>query len=217
MYIDLYQVIGMKLLSIQSSVRVESSISRRLSNEFVTTLKAHQTDIVIKTRDVGTQPPAHPTELWTSANYTEPKMRSPEMHAVLAESEALIEELLWADCLVLGVPMYNFSVPATLKAYIDNVVRINRTFSFDPETYAFQGLVSSKKAVVITPSAGDFTMSSEGATMNFCDTYLRSLLMFIGITDVYIVPVPNLFMGDEIKEQSIQAAKDELIELAAGW
>jgi len=146
-----------------------------------------------------------------------PETRSPEMIATLADSEILIEELLWADHLLLGVPMYNFNVPSTLKAYLDNVVRINRTFTFDPTTYTFQGLAIDKKALIITPSAGNFVVGTPLGGMNFCDTYLRSILGFIGIDDVTIVPIPDQFMSDEIRQRELATARAKLTNLAIDW
>jgi FMN-dependent NADH-azoreductase len=184
----------MKLLEVQASVRIEKSISRILSSEFMQIWQDFHPDGQHQQRDVGIHPPAHPTELWTTANYLPPNSRTPDMEKALTESEQLIEELLWADRLVLGVPMYNFSVPSTFKAYLDNIVRINRTFTFDSETYTFQGLATGKKALIITPSAGNFVVGTPLGGMNFCDTYLRSVLGFIGIEDVIVVPVPEQFM-----------------------
>lgn len=146
-----------------------------------------------------------------------PETRSPEMNAALAESEMLIKELLWADALLLGVPMYNFGIPSTLKAYIDNIVRINKTFKFFPEDNTFQGLVTEKKALIISPSAGDFVVGTPMGGMNFCDTYLRTVLGFIGIKDVTVVPVPNQFMEADIRQQSIDSAQAELMSLAKTW
>lgn len=113
----------MKLLEIQSSVRTSNSISRTLSREFIQIWQNFHPDGQHKQQDVGMNPPAHPTELWTTANYSPPESRTPEMKTALTESEHLIDELLWADRLLLGIPMYNFSVPSTFKAYLDNVVR----------------------------------------------------------------------------------------------
>lgn len=207
----------MKLLEIQSSVRLEKSISRALSTEFIEALQNLHPDLQHKQRDVGTNPPAHPTELWTTANYLPPDSRTVEMSTVLTESDRLIAELLWADRLVLGVPMYNFSVPSTLKAYLDNIVRINRTFTFDPQTHTFQGLVTGKKATIVTPSAGNFVIGTPLGGMNFCDPYLRSILSFIGIEQIEIVPIPNQFMDEEIRQQEIVNARVELMNLAASW
>jgi FMN-dependent NADH-azoreductase len=207
----------MKLLEIQSSVRQKGSISRTLSEEFIQVWQTAHSEVQHKQRDVGINPPPHPTELWTKANYMPQAERSPEMTAILTDSEILIEELLWADRLLLGVPMYNFSVPSTLKAYLDNIVRINRTFTFDPATYTFQGLAKGKKALVVTPSAGNFVVGTPLGGMNFCDTYLRSVLGFIGIEDVTVVPVPDQFISDEIRQGEIATARAKLISLAIEW
>jgi FMN-dependent NADH-azoreductase len=207
----------MKLLEIQSSVRLDQSISRALSHEFIQAWQNSHPDALHKQQDVGIHPPAHPTELWTTANYLPPDSRTPEMEMALAASEQLIEELLWADRLLLGVPMYNFSVPSPLKAYLDNIVRINLTFTFDPATYRFQGLANGRKALIITPSAGNFVSGTPLGNMNFCDTYLRSVLGFIGIEDVIVVPVPDQFMSDEIRQHAIATARAKLMDLAPEW
>jgi FMN-dependent NADH-azoreductase len=207
----------MNLLEVQSSVRLEKSISRTLSNEFIQLWQHCHPIAQHKQRDVGTHPPAHPTELWTTANYTSPDQHTPEMKTALADSEQLIEELLWADCLVLGVPMYNFSVPSTFKAYLDNIVRVNRTFAFDSTRMTFEGLAIDKKALVITPSAGNFAPESPLGHLNFCETYLRSILNFIGIEDITIVAVPNQFMSDDTRQQAIEQARSTLMNLAKSW
>ena len=207
----------MKLLEIQSSVRKVGSISRSLSNEFVKSWQAAHSGTQHQKRDVGSNPPEHPTDLWVKANYTFPEERSPEMIAALTHSETLIEELLWADRLLLGVPMYNLSVPSTFKAYLDNIIRINRTFTFDRDTYAFQGLAKGRKALIITPSSGNFVVGTQREKMNFCDTYLRCVLGFIGIEDVTVVPVPDQFMSDEIRQQEIATARTKLMNLATEW
>lgn len=109
--------------------------------------------------------------------------------------------------------MYNFSVPSTFKAYVDNIVRVNRTFAFDAANFTFEGLLTHKKALVITPSAGNFAPDTLLGSMNFCETYLRSILGFIGIEDIIIVSVLNQFMPDEIRQQSIEQARTKLISL----
>jgi FMN-dependent NADH-azoreductase len=207
----------MKLLEIQSSVRVERSISRALSREFVQAWQTINPGAKSRLRDVGTNPPAHPTEVWIKANYTKPKARTPQMMEILSDSEQLIEELLWADRLLLGVPIYNLSVPSNFKAYLDNVVRVGRTFAFEREKFTLQGLAVGKKALVITPSAGDYALDTPTGRMNFCEPYLRAILEFIGIDDVRFVPVPNQFMPDEIRQEEIDTARSKLKALAAAW
>ena len=207
----------MKLLNVQSSVRHDGSVSRRLSQAFINSWQTHQAEAKVISRDVGQNPPSHPTALWTQANYMPPEDRTPAMEVALQQSETLIEELLSADRLVLGVPMYNFSVPGTLKVYIDNVVRINRTFAFNPATQQFQGLVTGKKAVIITPSAGNFVVGTPLGDLNFCDPYLRSLLNFIGITDITVIPVPDQLMDDAIRQENFESAQQQLMALATQW
>jgi FMN-dependent NADH-azoreductase len=207
----------MRLLEIQSSVRLEKSISRRLSSQFVQAWKTAHPDAEHKLRDVGINPPSHPTELWTVANYTLSSTRTPEMIAVLANSEQLIEELFWASHLLLGVPMYNFSVPSNFKTYLDNVVRVGRTFTFDSTKLTFQGLVTGKKALVIIPSAANYAPNTPLAKMDFCEPYLKATLNFIGIDAVTVIAVPNQFMSDEVRQQEIETAQTKLIDLAVTW
>lgn len=207
----------MNLLEIQSSVRLEKSISRALSKQFIYDWKTTHSSIQHKLRDVGMNPPAHPTELWTTANYAPPEARSSEMITALAGSEQLIEELLWADRLLIGLPMYNFSVPSNFKAYLDNIVRVNRTFTFDATTFTFGGLTSGKKALAILPSAANYAPGTPLAKIDFCQPYLQAILNFIGINDVTIVTVPNQFMPDEVRQREIVLAQTKLMNLAAIW
>jgi FMN-dependent NADH-azoreductase len=207
----------MKLLEIQASARRQGSISRLLSQEFSAIWQEYHPTIEHRKRDIGFEPPSHIDELWTKANYLAPEERTSAMTAVLNESETLIAELFWADYLLLGIPMYNFSVPATFKAYIDNIVRINRTFTFDSQTHSFTGLVTGKKALIITPSAGDFTPGKSLGKMNYCETYLQSLLNFIGIQDINIVGIPNQFMSNEIRQEAIESAREKLKSIAKVW
>jgi FMN-dependent NADH-azoreductase len=206
----------MHLLEVQSSVRLEKSVSRALSHAFIKAWREFHPQAQHQLRDVGSHPPDHPTEQWVLANYTLPEERSPAMTATLEFSEQLIEELLWADRLLLGVPMYNFSVPSTFKVYLDNIVRVHRTFTFDSSNHTFTGLATEKKALVITASAGNFVPGTALGKLNFCETYVRSILGFIGIEDVTVVAVPNQFMPDE-RQQHIESAQEKLMDLAANW
>lgn len=207
----------MNLLEIQSSVRLEKSISRVLSNQFIHVWKATYPDTQHKLRDVGINPPAHPTELWTTANYTPPEARSSEMVTALADSEQLIEELLWADRILIGLPMYNFSIPSNFKAYLDNIVRVGCTFTYDSTTLTFQGLATHKQVLIILPSAANYAPGTPLAEMDFCQPYLQAILNFIGINHVTIITVPNQFMPDEVRQREIETARTKLMNLAAIW
>lgn len=207
----------MRILEIDCSIREAGSVSRQLTAEFIALLKARYPDLEHHTRDVGLNPPPHPTAAFMSANYTPPTERTAEMQSVLAPSDNLIEELAAADCIVLGCPIYNFTVPSGFKAYIDSVVRTGRTFAFDPQTFAFAPLLSGQKAVVISPSAGNYAPETPAAAWDFCTPYVRSILAFIGITNVEVINVPNQFMPDEVRLKSIETARHSLLKIAETW
>jgi FMN-dependent NADH-azoreductase len=201
-----------KLLEIRTSVRQQDSISSQLSSLFVDAWRLHHPNVQHIIRDVGVNYPAMPDDFWVKVNYTLPEERTQEMIEYLAPSDALIDEFLGADYIVLAVPMYNLSVPATFKAYIDNIVRVGRTFAFDRETFTLSGLATGKKSLLITPSAATPTPETD-----FCEPYVRAVLRFIGIERMEYVQVPNQFMSADIRSLSIEGAKAKLLQLAETW
>jgi FMN-dependent NADH-azoreductase len=205
------------LLEITASNRARGSLSRDLSDYFIEHWMAANVPTSRLRRDVGTEPPAAPTGFASAANYTPPDQRTPEMIAALAPSETLIAEFLSAERLVIATPMYNFSIPAPLKAYLDNIVRVGRTFSFDPATFTFTGLATGKRALLIVTSAGDYAPNTPMAAMDFCGPYLKAILGFMGVTDVTTVSAPNQFAPPEVREQVAAAARQKLLTLASSW
>lgn len=205
------------LLEVQSSVRQHDSISRQLSTIFIKAWQKYQSPIQHFVRDVGMNPPAYVTDFWVEANYAEPEARSPEMNHVLEPSDTIVKELLSANCLVFAIPMYNFSVPSHFKTYIDHIVRVGRTFTFDKATGTFQGLTTDKKALLISPSAANYATGTAMAAMDFCEPYVQSVLRFIGIDEITSVKVPDQFMPEEIRQQAIATAKTTSLELAKTW
>ncbi len=113
--------------------------------------------------------------------------------------------------------MYNFSIPTNLKAYIDNVVRVGRTFTFDSSTGMFGSLLTGKKALIISSRAGSYAPGTPTAAMDFCEPYIRFILNFIGIKDVEYVEVPNQFGSREERQQATEVAIKQLMELAPIW
>lgn len=207
----------MKLLEIQSSVRHENSISRQLSQVFIEAWQVNHSQVEHTLRDVGMNPPSLPTELWTKANYTPPQERTESMKQILAGSEELITELRSPDRIVLGVPMYNFSVPSNFKAYIDNIVRVDRTFTFDPETFTFTGLVTKPKCLLISPRAIQYESDSAMAAMNFCEAYIEAIFRFLGVEEFTTVVVPDQYMPEDIRQQAIEKARRQLLTIAKTW
>jgi FMN-dependent NADH-azoreductase len=174
------------LLAIHSSGRTTRSVTRSHVARFVQRWRSRAPAFTLVERDVGLAPPPGVSEPWIAAAFDWPRSRP---DGVLRESEALIEEIESADAIVLGVPMYNFGMPAQLKAYFDQVIRIDRTFSFHPgATQPYRPLLASKPCVVIM-SVSDETLYPGGALahLNFVESHLRTLWAFIGIRELEFV------------------------------
>ena len=202
-----------RLLHIDASPRGGRSHSRRLTGEFIRQWKeCHPDDVVIR-RDVGYQPPPNIDEKWIAAAFTPAGQRTTDMKAVLKISDELVDQLLAADILLIGVPMYNFGVPAAFKAYIDQIVRVGRTFAFEPEDEAqpYKPLVHGKRAIVIV-ATGDAGYEEGGryGALNHVDPYLRTVLGFVGITDVRFVHVGNDEFGGDRLAASLRHARERL-------
>jgi FMN-dependent NADH-azoreductase len=201
------------ILHLDSSPRTERSFSRILSHEFVTAWKqAHPGDTVTY-RDLGHQAIPPVSEPWIAAAYSSPVDHTPELQTAIRLSDALIDELLVADRLVMGIPLYNFSVPGVFKLYIDQIVRAGRTFN--PNGYT--GLVKNKKIMVITSQGGIYRPGTIGAANNFHEPYLRAIFGFIGIDDISFIYADGLEKGDEARLKSLAAARAEIQSVLSTW
>jgi FMN-dependent NADH-azoreductase len=195
---------------------LETSVSRELGREFVATWKAGYPDGIVIYRDFAADTPAPIDKNWIGAAYTPADQRTPEQKTVLATSEALIQELEAADEIVIGVPMHNFSVPASLKLWIDQVVRAGRTFAYGAD--GPKGLVHGKKATLLLASGGVYEPETPAAAMNFVEPYLKAILGFIGITDVRIITVggvSKLISGAVDRGTLLQPALEQIRANAA--
>ncbi len=163
-----------------------SSVSRELTREFVSNwMASHPTGKVIN-RDLAANPPKPVDQAWIYAAFTPEAARQPEQKALLAYSEESIVELQQADEYVIGVAMHNFSIPSVLKLWIDQIVRSGRTFSYG-EPDGPKGLLLGKKATVLVATGGMYDAGSPYAALNFIDPYLRTILGWIGITEVKFI------------------------------
>lgn len=204
------------ILHIDSSPRGERSFSRKFTHEFVTAWKnAHSGDTVTY-RDLGHNPVPHVDESWIAAAFTPPDARPPELTKAIELSDTLVDEFLAADRYVFGVPMYNFNVPSVFKAYIDQIVRVGRTFAVT-EQGDFKGLVDGKKLLVVTARGGNFSPGSPAAPYDYQEPYLRAVFGFVGITDVTFINVEDLGAGDEAREQSFAKAHEAIAQAVASW
>lgn len=200
-----------RLLHLDSSPRSERSISRALTEQVIQAWQSLHPDDEVTYRDVGLYPVPPIDEAWIAAAFTDPEHLTPVLQNALSVSDALIDELLVADLLVFGIPMYNYGVPANFKAYIDQVVRVRRTFTVDSDGY--KGLLDGKKALVITSRGGSFA----GSSLDFQEPYLRAVFEFIGITEVTFIHAENLAMGAEARQVAIAAAQTAIQQVVAAW
>jgi FMN-dependent NADH-azoreductase len=200
----------MTLLRIDSSAR-RNSVSRQLTNKFVETWeKQNPTGRVIE-RDLATTILPLITDEWTLAAYSDPAKLTPAQRDTLSVSETLIEELLAADTIVIGAPMYNLTVSAPLKAWIDQIVRVGRTVLYGAA--GPEGVLKQKRVVVLTSRGGAFRPGTPTAQFDHQEPYLRHILGFIGLTDVTFIHAENQKPGD--LAEPARAAAIEQIQLAA--
>jgi FMN-dependent NADH-azoreductase len=203
------------LLVVTASPRADRSVSRALTTFFLEHWKQRHPGDRILLRDVGHHPVPHVTEPWVVGAYAPMDQQTPESKAAIAVSDVLVEEFLSADRYVFGVPMHNFSIPSTFKAYIDQIVRAGKTFGAGPKGY--EGLVTGKKALFLTASGGAYPPARAAAALNFQEPYLRAIFGFMGVTDVQFVTADNLNRGEDAARQSRERAENALRELVASW
>jgi FMN-dependent NADH-azoreductase len=197
----------MKILTINSSARGQGSVSKQLVDELVTALEDREGRVQVTHRDLSAGLPfVH--EEWVAANYTPAEDRSDAQRKTLALSDSLVAEIQAADVLVIGVPVYNFSIPATLKTWVDLVARARLTFRYTE--HGPEGLVKGKKAYLAVATGG-VTVDS---AVDFATPYLRHVLGFIGITDVEVVAAERINNDAAAAMDAARAKIAELVYLA---
>lgn len=172
------------LLHLDSSP-LDSSISRELTREFANIWQARNPTGRIIARNLSVATPKPIDQTWIGASFTPPNAQTQEQKQTLALSDELILELDQASEIVIGVAMHNFSIPSTLKLWIDQVVRAGKTFAYGAT--GPEGLLKNKKATILIASGGVYEPGTPAAAYDFVEPYLRAILGFIGITDVKFV------------------------------
>lgn len=184
----------MKLLRVDSSAR-RNSVSRQLTGRFVEAWQAEHPRGEVIERDLATTP-IHPiTDEWVQAIYSHPANLTDEQKQVLRLSDTLIDELRQADTIVIGSPMYNFAIPAQLKAWIDQVVRVGQTVLFGVD--GPKGILTGKKVYVVTSRGGAFRPGTPTERFDYQEPYLQHILAFIGLTDVTFIHAENQKPGPQ--------------------
>jgi len=202
----------MTILHIDSSILGSQSVSRVLSADIVARKTALHRHSKVIYRDL-----AKDTVLQLSdrhlAVFHGAAVTDPELGADLAVGGAYIDELFEADVIVIGAPMYNFTIPSQLKSWIDRVVVAGRTFKYDEN--GVEGLVKGKKLFIASARGGVYTGDSPAAFLDHQEKYLKGMLGFIGLTDITVIRAEGLNLGEEAKASAIAAAKQEIAALAA--
>jgi FMN-dependent NADH-azoreductase len=196
--------VQMKLLQIDSSART-SSVTRQLTARFAAEWTENHPDGEVIHRDLAATTLPLITDDWGAARLEESK-RTPRQRSYLSISDELIEELQAADTVVIGAPMYNFSISASLKAWIDQIVRVGKTFGYGPN--GPRGLLGEKNVVVITARGGAYVKGTAAEALDFQEPYLRHILGFIGLTEVTFIHAEN--QAREEASASLAAAVERI-------
>jgi len=206
------------LLRLDASARQTRSLSRSLGDRFISHWHAHRPEDEVIHRDVGQFPPPAVSEEWIAAAFTPAEERTPEQAHRLALSDSFIAELSRAEFLVVATPMYNYGMPAALKAWVDQVIRIGKTFSFDlgRGDFPLEPILSGKTMVMLTAS-GEFGFEPGGlrAGMDHLTTHLRTVSHYLGVENHYHVGIEYQEFCDERYARSVYEAENQVAELAS--
>jgi FMN-dependent NADH-azoreductase len=205
------------LLKIDVSSRGKLSISRKLSSLFLEQWEKAHADHKVIERDIASTDIPFLEFPWISANITKLSARTEEQKALLKLSDDLIAELQQADEYLIATPMYNYGIPAKLKAYVDHIVRTGLTFRMNADG-SYEGLLRDKKATVIIASAGEYKPGAPAEGFDTLKPYLREILGYIGVTDVTFIQSGSTWMVDSGSEQADEhiAPLQAQVNLAAG-
>lgn len=193
------QNLGKTILHIDASARAEGSVSRELTEALVKSMLEKFKDTKMLRRDVSQGLPFL-DEAWVEANFTDTASRTSDQRMKLALSDTLVNELKSADTIVIGTPIYNFSIPAALKAWIDLVARARETFRYTDNGPI--GLLEGKKAIVVVASGG----TKVGSEIDFASNYLKHVLGFLGITDVEVIAADQLMIDPTRRQAALTAS-----------
>ena len=202
----------MQLLHIDSSVLGSNSASRLLSAEIVAKQLALHPDVTVTRRDLSADAALHLSSAHLAA-WQGQAVEDESLGADLAKGGAFMEELIAADIIVIGAPMYNFSIPSQLKAWIDRVVVAGTTFRYGAN--GAEGLLKNKKVFIASSRGNVYAAGSPAAAMEHHESYLTGVLAFIGLTDVTIVRAEGLAFGEQAKQAAMSKARENIAAMAA--
>jgi FMN-dependent NADH-azoreductase len=196
----------MNVLYVTSSPRGSASYSNRVAAEVLDELRARNPGAIVATRDLARDPLPHIGDDFVTATRSPNGPQTDAQHALLAHSDALVDELFAADVIVIAAPMINFTIPTNLKAWIDYVARAGRTFRYSEK--GPEGLVSGKQVILVAARGGVY--ADTGKALDFQVPYLKSVLGFLGMTDVEVLEVEGTAYGPDAAEKAVAAATAKL-------
>ena len=197
------------LLQLNASLFSTGGQSSQLADQFVAAWRANHDGAEVIVRDLASQPLPHLDAERFLSFIAAPADRTPAQQALVAESDALIDEIKRAQTIVIGLPMYNFGIPSTLKAYFDHIARAGVTFRYTAN--GPEGLLSGKKVYVFAARGGRYA----GTARDSQTTYVRDFLAFIGISDVEFVYAEGLNLGEPSKQEALAGAHQRIEQLVA--
>ncbi|NWL77683.1 FMN-dependent NADH-azoreductase [Pseudomonas taiwanensis] len=200
----------MKLLHLDSSILGDASASRQLSRDVVAAWEAAEPDAQVSYRDLASDAISHLSALTLVAGGTPAELRDAAQKHEAELGEATLNEFLAADAIVIGAPMYNFTIPTQLKAWIDRIAIAGKTFRYTEN--GPEGLAGGKKVVIVSTAGGIHAGQASGQAH---EDYLRLVLNFLGVTDIEIVRAEGLAYGEEPRANAFSAAQQQIGELFA--
>lgn len=201
----------MKLLHIDSSITGANSASRQLSASIVRQWRAANPEAALSYLDLAAHTPPHLSQdalgfrQASNEGFTAAQTRENQI------SEELVQQFLDADVVIIGVPLYNFTIPSQLKAWIDRIAQPGRTFRYTEN--GVQGLASNKTIILALTRGGVYSDSPAGQAMEHQESYLQTIFGFFGVTDLRIVRAEGTALGPEIRDQALRAAEESIAEL----
>jgi FMN-dependent NADH-azoreductase len=203
----------MKLLHIDSGILGTASVSRQLSANAAAEWRTQHPNTEVVYRDLVAQPLTHLTGEQLFAAAADASQQSPEMRSILAEGEKVLQEFLDADIVVIGTPMYNFSIPSQLKAWIDRIAIKGKTFAYTEQ--GPKGLAGGKTVIIASARGGVYGATSPVAAWDHQEAYLKAVFGFLGVTDLRFLRAEGLNMSPEQKEKAIHEANGSVANLVA--
>lgn len=203
----------MNVLHIDSGILGDHSVSRRLTAAVAAQIKAEHSGATVTYRDLVANPLPHLSGAHLMAANAEPDQVDTQIAADVAESKVVLDEFLAADTVILGVPMYNFSLPSQLKAWIDRIAVAGRTFQYSEKGPV--GLAGGKVVIVASTRGGFYGPGTAMAALDHQESYLRSVFGFLGITDIRFVRAEGVALGEEQRARSMDDAARAIEGLAA--